>query len=212
MYDSVFEEFAQRWGDPNQTSEKKIKSLEPLTPSGIETKDPLLGLSSVDTSGLEALTTKNQIKSKSGNDALNKKGLADAGSEVLSAAPAVMGLIDNAKGGQFDTSAEGGGVGKAGGAIMQGAAQGAEAGKAIGGIFGKKGEMIGTAVGAIGGGLSSTFAHSKARKEYNKNKTEDNLNKNEIEKEQRKKEYARAEGLSAIDNLKSLRKKQIGLY
>jgi hypothetical protein len=119
-------------------------------------------------------------------------------------------LIDNIKGGQFDTSAEGGGVGKAGGAIMSGAATGAEFGGQIGKLAGPLGQAIGTGVGAIGGGLVSTFAHKSAMKEYADNRKTFNVDEQKESFSKNKETYAMSRGLESMETLKALRQKQAG--
>ena len=115
----------------------------------------------------------------------------------------LMELLKNFQGDQFDTSAEGGGPGKAGGAIVKGAADGAKAGAVLG--------PYGMVVGAAIGGLASTFGHSKAMKEYRENQVTHNLALNAEEKAVRQDEFARSEGLASMMDLKSLRKKQLGI-
>lgn len=138
-------------------------------------------------------------------------GVANSAMGLLEAAPAVMGIVDNFKGGQFDSSAEGPGVGKRDGAVLQGASQGAKAGQAIGSIAGPVGTMIGTGVGAIGGALSSLVGHNKAQKEYQENRKKFNKNEEAIERAENAETYTMAEGLASVEGLKELRKKQLGL-
>ncbi len=124
----------------------------------------------------------------------------------ISAAPHGLQMIDNIKGGQFDTDADSGGPGKAGGAIMSGAATGAQLADSLGfkdpivkGIF------------AVGGGLVSTFSHTSAMKEWRENQRKQNLSDREIEKATREEEFARSEGLMSMGALKGLRQKQLGI-
>ena len=112
-------------------------------------------------------------------------------------------MAGNFQGDQFDTSAEGGGPGKAGGAIAKGAADGAAAGM----VFGP----WGAAVGAFTGGLSSIVGHSKAMKEWREKQVKHNLALNAEELMVRQDEYSRSEGLASMANLKSLREKQLGI-
>ncbi len=109
----------------------------------------------------------------------------------------------NFQGDQFDTSAEGGGPGKPGGAIAKGAADGAAAGM----VFGP----WGAGAGAIVGGLASTIGHSTAMKKWRKEQVKHNLALNAEETMVRQDEYSRSEGLASMANLKSLREKQLGI-
>ena len=152
--DSELDNFMKRFGTPNTLD--SITETTPLTGQAKLSKQQ--GIS---------------LNDRVADSADNKSGLVNGASAavgaaggLLDAAPGVMEFISNAKGGQFDTSAEGGGVGKAGGAIFQGAASGMQAGQALGKMAGPMGEAIGAGVGLVAGGLNSTFAHSRAVKEY----------------------------------------------
>lgn len=112
-------------------------------------------------------------------------------------------FVGNAFGGkQFDDSAQGGGPGKAGGAIASSAGKGAMAGAA----FGPWGMAIGAAVGAG----SAIIGHSAAMKAYSKNREIFNLKGNALASVKMEEEYARSEGLESMNNLKALRKRQLG--
>jgi hypothetical protein len=132
--------------------------------------------------------------------ATKKMGVGDYAEVALGG----IELAHNLRGDQFDTSVEGGGPGKAGGAIMSGAATGFKMGMATGN------PIIGAA-GAAVGGLVSTFAHTKAMKEWQGNRTRYNLNENALERAKREEEYARSEGMNSRGLLKGLRQKQLGI-
>ena len=195
---NVLNDFIARFGDPDENSSTaerpKVKQISHLASEG----NTELGGGLLEMKGDQLAT---EVK---GN---NPEGInIDAGGlavEALGMAPGVMSLIDNAKGGQFETGADSGGPGKAGGAILQGAATGAELGKAAG--------PYGAAAGAVVGGLISTFAHSKASKEYKKNGQIQGMKEDALEKAKRKEEYGMSEGLASMENLKNLRQKQLGL-
>jgi len=113
-------------------------------------------------------------------------------------------FVGNAFGGkQFDSSAEGGGPGKAGGQIALSASKGAQAGMA----FGPWGAVIGAGVGAG----SAIIGHSKAQKEYNENRKKYNLGNDAVANAKMEEEYARSEGLESMSNLKALRQRQLGI-
>lgn len=196
--DSVLNDFIARFGDPNENTlpdeRPKVNQISSLASEG-HTK---LGGGLLEMKG-DQLATEVEGNNPTGKN-VNLGGIA---SEALGAAPGVMSLIDNAKGGQFETGADSGGPGKAGGAILQGAATGAELGAAAG--------PYGQAAGAVVGGLISTFAHSKAQKEYKKNGQRQGMKEDALEKAKRKEEYGMSEGLASMENLKSLRQKQLGL-
>lgn len=164
-----------------------------------------IGHDSVAIDGVDAGTDKlSGIASKAGK-------VAGIAGQAMGAVTDGMKLVDNIKGGQFDTSAEGGGVGKAGGAIMDGTMTGAKFGQTLGKLAGPTGELIGMGVGAVAGGLTSTFAHSAARKKYNENRKDFNLKESALERSKRADDYARSEGLASMEDLKALRKKQLNI-
>lgn len=204
--DSALDEFLKRYGDndPNKFMTQNQKR-PPLT--SIETKSK--GLVNIDpnmkieTGMPDNMPIQNQLSELSNDGAsFGEKALA-VGNKGLEMLPQGLQLISFAKGDQFDTSAEGGGPGKAGGAILQGAATGAQLGKNFG--------PLGTAIGATAGGLISTFAHKGAMKEWRENQKKHNFKLNALEKAKREDEYAMAEGLASMNALKGLREKQLGI-
>ena len=104
----------------------------------------------------------------------------------------------------FETSAESGGPGKAGGAIMGSATAGAKAGMAVAGPWG-------AAAGAVIGGGSAALAHNSARMDYNDNLKDVNLENMYKEKQVRAQDYAMAKGLGSMEHLRTLNKKKLGL-
>ena len=122
-----------------------------------------------------------------------------------------MGLMGYANGDNFDTSAEGGGPGKQGVAILDGAQKGAQLGGKLGSIAGPIGQAIGQIVGTIGGGITGGVGQRKAVRQYQHNREEFNLNKNALERDRNKRDYAQQEGLASLEGLKSLREKQLGI-
>lgn len=227
MADSALEDFLKRFGDSdpnkfmtqNQTISPMAKTMSSYATMGRPTASSLIN--NLNLKGLTSLSGESKIEDAPELDPkstgleeedMSFSELASKGSDLLQAAPSVMGLINNAKGGQFDTSAEGGGPGKAGGAILMGATQGADAGEKIGSVIGGPiGGTIGKIGGAVFGGLTSTFAHTKAMKEWRKNQIKHNLGLNALEKAKHREEYAISEGLASMENLKNLREKQLGI-
>lgn len=215
--DAQYDQFVARFGNfqqqqieeeklPKRPELKPVSTLVPSTDVEAVSKDPegLLQASAskglVDESALATKTT-----------GAKGMGATNVAMGLLDVAPDVMGIIDNAKGGQFDTSAEGPGVGKRDGAVMQGAGQGAKVGQAIGQFAGPLGSAIGTGVGALAGGAISWAGHDKAKKEYQEERRKFNKNETAMERAQNAENYAMSEGLASIEGLKELRKKQLGL-
>ena len=106
---------------------------------------------------------------------------------------------------QFETSAESGGPGEGGGAILKAGAS------TFGTTLQATGNPIIAGGAAIISGLATGLAFGKARKKYGKNVIKSNLNKNALEKAKREEEWARSEGLISMGNLKALREKQLGI-
>lgn len=212
--DSALDDFLSRFGDTQttQTKQKPVSTLKPAgfsdsITSGIQQAGLLGRMKDPIKEAREKIIGKPETALATNGDA---SGLLDKasniGGKVLDAAPSALALIDNFKGGQFDTSADGDGPGKAGGAIMQGAAQG----KQLADSLGLK-DPISQGVGLLGGALVSTFAHKGAMKKYRKNQVRKNLQENALEKAERAEEYAMAQGLESMENLKALRQKQLGV-
>ena len=205
-YKQLYDDF----GNQNTNAPKKVTgtvSAGPLTEEGIDA-----GLrpyaTNVPHQQIGTAADKLNISSPQGADIPKGESLLATKSmgvgDYATAGMGVFEIAQNAGGKQFDTSADGGGPGKAGGAIMSGAAAGFKAGMATG-------NPIIAAGGAVVGGLVSTFAHSAAMKKYGKNIIKKNLNENVIERAQNEEEYARSEGLVSMSNLKNLRQKQLGI-
>lgn len=205
--DSALDDFLKRFGDTD-LNKFKIQNEKRLPVSSVTegTGFKAQGLT-------DNLTGNNPLKDLTGNleasEDEKENGLLkakDIASKGLEALPSAISLIDNAKGNQFDTSADGSGPGKAGGAIIQGASQGMQ----LAGSIGLK-DPISQGIAALGGGLISTFAHTGAMRKWRSNQVKANLQENALEKAQRQEEYARSEGLASLSNLKDLRKKQLGI-
>ncbi len=159
-----------------------------------------------DSGNIEKVDRLTDKLNKAGEKFDDNQGEGISGSKVAGYADLAIGayqIAGNFQGDQFDTSAEGGGPGKAGGAIVKGTADGAAAGM----VFGP----WGAAVGALAGGLASTIGHSKAMKEWREKQVKHNLALNAEELMVRQDEYSRSEGLASMENLKSLREKQLGI-
>jgi len=205
------DDYLSRFGNEEQQAyakNPKVKTVSTLTPETdvIATSKSAEGLLQDSASkALEGLAVDADTPKASGGISRDKAlGLIEA-------VPETMAIIDNFSGGQFDTSAEGSGVGKRDGAVLQGATQGASAGGKIGSIAGPKGEIIGTAVGAVAGTVSSWVGHDKAKKEYKENRRKFNKNESAVEGAENAEAYAMSEGLASVENLKALRQKQLGL-
>jgi len=202
MQDSALEDFLNRFGDPENSKDlKKIKSLKSNKLEKIKVPSLEESIDSPDISS--ELNNKMASLSNEGDvSSFTDKASNVAGKAMGAFAPA-MTLIDNIKGGQFNTDPNKAKPGDGKGEIVQGAMAGAE----LGAAFGPYGKVI----GAVGGGLISTFAGGKARREWEENKKKSNLNEDVLAKAKRKNEYAQSEGLESLENLKALRKKQLGL-
>jgi hypothetical protein len=209
IHDAPLDDFLARFGDPNkQAANKPLPKVESVSTigSGGGLIQSAATKPTADLSNMEG-----ELKATLPTAKAPGMGAMDMANTAMGVATSGMQLIDNIKGGQFDTSAEGGGVGKAGGAIMQGAATGAEFGGEIGKLAGPLGQAIGTGVGAIGGGLVSTFAHKAAKIEYADNRKTHNLKEDALATSKRRKDYQVQEGLESMKALKSLREKQLGI-
>lgn len=200
MIDNILNDYIKRFGiDPNE----ELRTKEQKT---LDTN--LIGLKEMPLNKIEAPDIKTELDNKllSLNNDAAESGLDSLKSNAMKGidaiAPAIQ-LVNNFKGGQFNTNPDGAEPGDAKGAVLQGAMSGAELGKALG--------PWGQAGGAVVGGLISTFGHKKAKKEWRENKIKDNLNESYLEKMKRKNEYNQAQGLESLENLKALRKKQYGL-
>ena len=152
-------------------------------------------------------TLKSQFANIDENKNIAKKGLAKAGAvgaTALSVAPDAMQLGQLATGKSFDTSAEGGGVGSKGNAMLTGAMSGAKIGMKFGG-------PVGLVAGALGGALLGKAGRNKAAVEYDENLKKRNIAEDEIIRARREDDYYMASGRESMGALKNLRKKQLGL-
>jgi|AntDeeMinimDraft_6_1070357.scaffolds.fasta_scaffold00147_5 hypothetical protein len=208
---ALLDDYLSRFGNEEQQAyakNPKVKTVSTLTPETdvIATSKSAEGLLQDSASkASERLAVDADIPKASGGIS------SDKAQGLLEAVPETMAIVDNFSGGQFDTSAEGPGVGKRDGAVLQGASQGASVGGKIGSIAGPKGEIIGTAVGAVAGTVSSWVGHDKAKKEYKENRRKFNKNESAVEGAENAEAYAMSEGLASVENLKALRQKQLGL-
>ena len=105
---------------------------------------------------------------------------------------------------QFDTSADGSGPGKAGGAVMSGAATGFKAGMATGN------PVLAAGAAVVGGGLAA-IGHSTAMRKYGDNLIKKNIGLNTLEKAKNEELYAMERGKESLGLLKGLRQKQLGI-
>jgi hypothetical protein len=212
--DTGLDQFLENGGFGSLQKKKGFNSLtgnyKPM-----ETNDPFkddVSFSMLKNSGDEGAALLGKAKTATGKEGIDLSSAGAGLGDAVQAGVGVMGLISNAKGGQFDTDGAGDGVGKGGTAIMEGATQGMEAGGSIGKMIGgPMGESIGKAAGLLGGGLISGFAHKKAKGEWVGNKAEHNKDLSYLEKKKLDDaEYSgsQAESLTA---LKSLREKQLGI-
>jgi hypothetical protein len=219
--DTALNDFIKRMGDNDPN---KIKSQDPITPinymennfqkeSDLE-RSAKFGKAALKTgSGLLAKkvdTPEGMTPADSVDGNTTKiEGDVQEGPDVAGALEGVshgMKLVDNIKGGQFDTSADGGGPGKAGGAIVSGATTGMQFADSIG-----LKDPLSKGIAAVTGGLISTFAHSSAQKKYQKNQVTANLKENALQKAQSEEAYAMSEGEESKGLLKGLYQKQLGI-
>lgn len=198
MTDSILDDFLARFGDPEK--KEKLNSLNKLETKGLNISNSALKTEDISSQLNNKIASLSEEGDVSGLDKA-----ANIGGKAIGAIAPAISLIDNFKGGQFNTSPDRAKPGNPKGEIIQGAMAGGEFGKALGG------GPITQAAGMAVGGLISTFAHTKAKKEWVKNKKEANLNEDYLSKMKRKNEYAQSEGLESLENLKALRKKQLGL-
>lgn len=206
--DTVLDRFLKDYM-PNEDDDYKA------LPLGSKMKNQMQGSSKVDTTDyakiqsslnfgeVKATTDKHiaQLDAKKASETSQVAG--DIGNAALTAAPAALDMISNLKGQKYDTSAEGGGVGGATGNILTSGSQAAMAGFQIGG-------PIGAGVGAVLGAGTALIGNNKAKKEYARNRKNYNIAESTIESMQREDEYRYSQGMEMINDLKSLREKQLG--
>jgi len=190
---ALLDDYLSRFGNEEQQAyakNPKVKTVNTLTPETdvIATSKSAEGLLQDSASkASEGLAVDADIPKASGG--MSGAGIAGKAQGLIEAVPETMAIVDNFSGGQFDTSAEGPGVGKRDGAVLQGASQGASA----------------------GGTVSSWVGHDKAKKEYKENRRKFNKNESAVEGAENAEAYAMSEGLASVENLKALRQKQLGL-
>jgi len=151
-------------------------------------------------------TIQSQFANINENKNIANKGLAKIGAvggAALSVAPDALQLGQLASGKSFDTSAEGGGVGSKGNAMLTGAMSGAKIGKVLG--------PAGMIVGAVGGAVLGKMGRNKAAVEYDENLKKRNIAEDEIIRARREDDYYMQSGRESMGALKNLRKKQLGL-
>jgi len=214
--DTALDDFLTRFGDDNPNKGKATtfnpKSNYPgVGFSGVTPRLPVsaipsplepMSLMGSKPNGGEALSIDKPI----GVDVPKGEGLlskAGGVSGVMSMASGGMELFNMAKGGGYDTSAEGGGVMNATSAISSGVMKGAQAGAALG-------PWGAAAVGLIGGIVGGVSQRGAAR-EYNENVVKSNLKKNTIEEAENSDAYAMEQGQESLGLLKGLRQKQLGI-
>lgn len=232
--DSALDDFLSRFGDkdPNKYKVQNQKRIPATLASELNTQGLTSNLtrglpgseesvSELKTQGLTDTFTKNDpLKGMNGDlklsdtENLKKSGHpgVDLAGDALGLAANTVEMVNFAKKSQYDTSAEGGGPGKASAGIMQGTAKGAEMGATVGKFLGPVGGAIATVGGAALGGLVSAFAHKGAMREYSNNRRKANQKKDVLSKAKLEEDYAISEGLASMQNLKSLREKQLGIY
>jgi len=179
-----------------ETTEDRVKKLKKA--------EGLQGLAKGFSTG--GKTIQKQFANINENKDIANKGLAKAGAiggAALSVAPDAIQLGQLASGKSFDTSAEGGGVGSKGSAMLTGAMSGAKIGKLLG-----PGGMI---AGAVGGAILGSEGRKKAAIEYDENLKKRNISEDEIIRARREDDYYMASGRESMGALKNLRKKQLGL-
>ena len=180
-------------------------------------------ISPVETAGLSSVDTLNTFKTPSAEEMDNEisykkeqlnvdsdKGFdtdkltsgLNKGMEVVASG---MKVLDNLKGNQFNTDPDGAKPGGGPGAVIQGAMDGMQLGKSLGG------GPITQGIGLLAGGVISAVNQRKATKEWVENKRQDNLNEDYLAKKERENQYMQEKGMESLENLKALRKKQLGL-
>jgi hypothetical protein len=134
---------------------------------------------------------------------------ADKAKGLLSAAPAAMEVFNKTG---LDTAAGSGGPAKQGAVAMQKGMAGAKAGGEIGQMVGgPAGKIVGQVAGATFGTIKGLVDQRKAMKEWHQNEKEQNFKENAFEKRKRAETYRMEEGLMAMEDLKALREKQLGI-
>ena len=228
MEDTALNDFLSRFGDTDPDKEtvqkrKPVESVNGLKPTGLvgglarglQNTDESVG--TPETEGMTDVLTEGITTTKDDISKVTKSKIAETGGEgglakamggVDPAAAIASGgkLLGNIKGDQFDTSGEGAGPGKAGGAIFEG---GTDA-MAFASSVGLK-DPLSQGIAAVAGGLVSTFAHKSAMKEFRSNQKTVSKAEDAISQARSDSEYAQEQGLASNEALKTLRSKQLGL-
>ena len=198
MFDQALYDFMERFGDddPNKEMVQNQTNNKPMYQYDEQgNRIDRVPVSSVN-AGIQALgATMGTPESAKAELFKSASGVDFSGAEV-GGGEAAKGL----------GGIEGGGPGKAGGAILQGTMQG----KQFADSLGLK-DPISQGVAMLGGGLISTFAHKSAMKEWVRNQHKENLKENQVITGEREEDWAMSQGLKTLGNLKDLRKKQLGI-
>lgn len=206
--DAGYNDFMKRFSaeDFSVDTRPEVKSVNKLSSGGIQANPVKPTVSTADMSS--------DIKGKIMANSNEGGGLEDmdlSNVDIAGTIQAGVGLVDTISGGSLDDSGQGDGPGRAGKHIFKGAGEGAAVGAAIGSVVPVVGNVIGGAAGAVIGGVGGAFAHSKKTKDFFENKKDYKLKTYGIAQKEREQEYRMAEGLESMENLKALRKKQLGL-
>lgn len=206
--DTALDDFLTRFGDddPNKQMVQNRPKVNPISAqkadlglTAIKSQEPLLNPLEAKPMGVEVDKGAGLLSGAEG--AMDKVGGA-AG--VIGMATGALDLVSMARGKQYDTSAEGGGVMNAETAITSGAVKGATAGMALGPVGAAVGGLIGAGVGG--------FSQSAAEKEYNKNRRIYNLANDEVANAESAETYQMEQGKESLGLLKGLRQKQLGIH
>lgn len=190
---SNYSDYGDNTGVKNKSTLKKAP--------GIDVK-PFADLAS-EMKGVKDVLSNTEDAEKALDEQTFKDKLGKGIGVAAQAAPVALDMISNLKGDKWDTSAHGGGVGSATGAMVTSGAQAAMTGAKIAGPWG-------AAVGGVLGAGTALIGNKKAKQEYRQNRKEYNIAESAIEKAKREEEYRYSKGLEMINDLKSLREKQLG--
>jgi hypothetical protein len=201
--DTALDDYLKRF----KTDEDPIR--KPLTKSSSLTTSGLVPLQQPDTSvGIDQNRMKQEMNAYSNNvfaDNAKKPGLSGKNlmSGATALAPLAMGLLEENRNKEFEGEELGEGPGKAGTAIAKGALTGLSAGAMTGNVFVAAGAAV---VGGVVGG----FSHKKKAKVYDDKVQKNYHNKTAFENAKIKEQYKIEEGLLNMENLKTLRERQLG--
>lgn len=227
LQDTALEQFVSRYGidkKPQWLQNQITDYSQPSKTESLVDKDPTANLT---TDGFDAYLESKGAKpgettpekGAKGKDLLGKLGAntdeLTQGTGALATkkmgagdyADIALGMYETGRaltGKQFDTKGSGSGPGKAGGHIMKGAVTGFQAGMATG-------NPLIAAGGALVGAIAPAVGHNKAMKEWKDNQIAWNKKNDAIEEAKLEDAYAMAKGMASVQDLKSLRKKQLGI-